>query len=123
MEHELQSLISQRVLGICLGYEDLNDHDALRTDALLAAACGKEDAQGLKRRRPEDRGKGLAGKATLNRLELSKPEQEAKDKRYKKVQHNPEWIERFFVESFLTGHKREPEMVVLDMDATCCLPG
>ena len=118
VEHELLSLISQRVLGLCLGYEDLNDHDTLRVDALFAAACGKADAQGLSRRRREDRGKALAGKATLNRLELSKPLQEPKDRRYKKIQHNPEHIERFFVESFLQGHTRAPEMLVIDLDAT-----
>ena len=80
------------MLGICLGYEDLNNHDYLRTDALLAATCGKEDVERLKRRCKRDRGKGLAGRATLNRMELTKAQQEWKDRRYKKIQHDPEAI-------------------------------
>ena len=68
------SLIKQRVYGIALGYEDLNDHDTLRYDALLGLLADKEDPSGAGRRRTEDRGKALAGESTLNRLELTPKE-------------------------------------------------
>jgi hypothetical protein len=70
IEHALPVMIRQRVLGLALGYEDLNDHDQLRTDPLLAAACGNPDLLGEGRRHQQDQGKALAGKSTLNRLEL-----------------------------------------------------
>ena len=70
-EHTVEELIAQRVYGLALGYEDLNDHDDLRRDPLLATVVGKADPTGKARRRPRDRGKALAGKSTLNRLELS----------------------------------------------------
>ena len=60
---------AQRVLGIACGYEDLNDHDTIRDDPLLAAAAGKRDPTGAERPRARDRGHGLAGKSTLYRLE------------------------------------------------------
>ena len=63
--------MKQRVLGICLGYEDLNDHDELCRDRLLALLCDCEDVAGARRQREPDRGKPLAGKSTLNRLELT----------------------------------------------------
>lgn len=69
--HALLDLIKQRIFGICLGYEDLNDHDDLRHDPLLALVCGKEDLTGEHRKQQRDQGKPLAGKSTLNRLELS----------------------------------------------------
>jgi hypothetical protein len=69
-EHPLQDLLRQRIYALCCGYEDLNDHDRLRFDALLAAVIGKEDPQGENRRREADRRAALAGKSTLNRLEL-----------------------------------------------------
>src|SRR3954466_7062503 len=69
--HTVEELIAQRVYALALGYEDLNDHDDLRTDPLLATVVGKDDPPGKPRRRKGDRGKGLAGKSTLNRLELS----------------------------------------------------
>ncbi len=71
IEHTLKELISQRVYGIALGYEDLNDHDKLRADPLLAVLCGKTDPSGQDRRCERDKGKALAGKSTLNRLELT----------------------------------------------------
>ena len=69
-------LIAQRVFGLALGYEDLNDHDELRRDPMLAVALGKDDVKGEHRRRAQDRGKALAGKSTLNRLELTAPDYE-----------------------------------------------
>ncbi len=85
VEHPVRQLVSQRVLGLALGYEDLNDHDALRRDPLLAAVVGAVDVAGSSRRRAADRGCALAGKSTLNRLELSTEG----DDRYKKIQALP----------------------------------
>ena len=69
VEHSVEELLRQRLYGLAGGYEDLNDHEELRTDALLAAAVGKTDPTGETRTRGRDRGKPLAGKSTLNRLE------------------------------------------------------
>ena len=82
VELPVQHLAGQRVLGLALGYEDLNDHDALRRDPVLAAVVGAVDVAGTGRRRSVDRGCALAGKSTLNRLELST----ASEDRYKKIQ-------------------------------------
>src|SRR5210317_1390334 len=71
IEHPLESLIKQRVMGLALGYEDLNDHDAMRHDPLLALVSDKHDVSGKTRKRGRDRGCALAGKSTLNRLELT----------------------------------------------------
>jgi len=71
IEHTVAELVSQRVFGLALGYEDLNDHDLLRSDPLLAVLCEKEDPTGTSRKCPRDKGKALAGKSTLNRLELT----------------------------------------------------
>jgi len=117
VEHSVLELVSQRILGLCLGYEDLNDHDQLRADALLAAVCGKQDPQGQKRRRERDRGKGLAGRATLNRLELT-PGDGAEKQRYKKILYDAQLIQEYFVQMFLSGHKKAPKQIVLDLDAT-----
>src|SRR5215467_5339840 len=68
VEHTLPQLLKQRIFGLCLGYEDLNDHDTLRHDPLLAILVGKADPTGQDRRDRADRGKALAGKSTLNRL-------------------------------------------------------
>ncbi|HMB05906.1 MAG TPA: transposase, partial [Isosphaeraceae bacterium] len=71
IEHSIGDLVAQRVYGLALGYEDLNDHDDLRRDPLLATVVGKQDPTGQTRQRCRDRGKALAGKSTLNRLELT----------------------------------------------------
>ena len=71
IEHSVTDLLMQRVFGLALGYEDLNDHDALRLDHLLALAMGKEDPTGATRKRSQDRGLPLASSSTLNRLELT----------------------------------------------------
>jgi hypothetical protein len=107
IEHTVRTLVAQRVLGIAAGYEDLNDHDALRTDPLWGAVLGKLEA---KRSDCE----ALAGKSTLNRLELSRTE----PTRYHKIAHDPAAIEGLFVDLFLEAHGRAPREIVLDLDAT-----
>src|SRR3954452_16308757 len=117
VEHTAEELIAQRVYALALGYEDLNDHDDLRRDPLLATVVGKSDPTGKERRRPRDRGKALAGKSTLNRLELSPTGADA-DRGYKKIPCRTHDVERLFVTLFLQAHSHPPERIVLDLDAT-----
>jgi DDE family transposase len=117
IEHTLAHLVAQRVYAVALGYEDLNDHDRLRFDPLLATLVGKDDPQGLDRLRPSDRGKPLAGKSTLNRLELTPPDA-GPQARYKKIVADPAAIEQLFLDLFLEAHPTPPEEIVLDLDAT-----
>ena len=115
VEHPVSVLVKQRVLGIALGYEDLNDHETLRDDALLALAAGQPDVLGAERRRERDRGHALAGKSTLNRLELHGAKEST---RYWRIQHDGAAIERQFVACFLDAYAAAPESIVLDFDAT-----
>jgi hypothetical protein len=117
IEHTAEDLLAQRVYALALGYEDLIDHDALRHDPLLAALVGKLDPTGWDRKKPSDRGKALAGKSTLNRLELTK-EGATSSERYKKIEANPAAVESFLVEVFLHAHADPPTEIVLDLDAT-----
>ena len=117
IEHTVLQLVSQRVYGLALGYEDLNDHDTLRLDPLLATLVGKTDPTGQDRLRARDQGKALAGKSTLNRLELTPPEATAAS-RYQKIVAGPEAIERLFVDLFVQAHASPPARIVLDLDAT-----
>lgn len=114
VEHTIEELVRQRVFGLALGYEDLNDHDELRTDPLLASVVGKSDPTGSDRRQEQDRGKPLAGKSTLNRLELGTVKQD----RYRKISLDTEAVDRFFVDAFLTAYRKAPAEIVLDLDAT-----
>ena len=107
IEHEVVTLVGQRVFGIALGYEDLNDHDELRHDPMMAVLAGKLEA------RREDCAP-VAGKSTLNRLELSRLE----PTRYHKISHNPMAIKRLLVDLFLEAHERAPSEIILDLDAT-----
>jgi hypothetical protein len=116
-EHSVLQLLSQRVYALCLGYEDLNDHDTLRLDPLLATLVGKADPTGHDRARAQDQGKALAGKSTLNRLELTPPDASA-DSRYQKIVAHPEAIDRLFVAVFLEAYPTPPARIVLDLDAT-----
>src|SRR5581483_5061940 len=84
VEHSLPDLLKQRLFALCLGYGDLNDHDRLRHDPLLAVLVDKPEPTGAQRARTRDRGKALAGKSTLNRLELT-PVRANAHSRYKKV--------------------------------------
>jgi Transposase DDE domain group 1 len=117
IEHTLPQLLKQRVFALCLGYEDLNDHDTLRHDPLLAALVGKDDPTGQDRRRRADRGKALAGKSTLNRLELT-PVRASARSRYKKVVAHLDRMQAFFVEAFLQQYLVPPARIVLDLDTT-----
>ena len=117
IEHSVEALVAQRVYGLALGYEDLNDHDELRRDPLLAVLAGKADCEGKTRPRRRDRGKALAGKSTLNRLELATPEGAAGD-RYKKIVLDETKAADVFVDIFLRAHAEAPREIVLDLDAT-----
>lgn len=113
VDHSVQELLDQRLYGLGLGYEDINDPERLRLDHLLAVACDKADPLGLDRVHPEHRGVALAGASTLNRLELSN----SKETRAHKIPHDPAQIEACLLEMgarCLPKHARE---VVLDLDA------
>src|SRR5258707_1101239 len=107
VEHSVETLVGQRVFGIALGYEDINDHDELRHDPTMAVLAGKLEA-GRANCAP------VAGKPTLNRLELSR----AEATRYHKVSHDPAAIESLFVTLFLEAHKTPPAEITVDLDAT-----
>jgi hypothetical protein len=107
VEHLVPTLVGQRVFGIALGYEDINDHDELRHDPVMAVLAGK-----LAARRADCA--PVAGKSTLNRLELSRDVAT----RYHKIAHDPAVIEGLFVTLFLDAHKSAPEQIILDLDAT-----
>ena len=107
VEHQVETMVMQRIIGIALGYEDLNDHDDLRHDPVLAVLASKLQAQRCDCA-------PLAGKSTLNRLELSRDE----PTRYHKVSHDPVAIEGLFVDLFLEAHKKAPKQIILDLDAT-----
>ena len=103
IEHQVEEMVAQRVYGIALGYEDLNDHEQLRHDPLLAVMSGRANAQSA-----------LAGKSTLNRLELST----AKQDRYKKILCDTEAVDRLLVDVFLESYPQAPDEIVLDLDST-----
>jgi hypothetical protein len=106
-EHEVGTLVGQRVFGIALGYEDLIDHDQLRHDPTLAVLAGK-----LAARRKDCA--PLAGKSTLNRLELGGPQQT----RYHRIAWDAAKIEALFVDLFLEAYQEPPQQIILDLDAT-----
>ncbi len=117
IEHPVRALVAQRVYALALGYEDLNDHDQLREDPLLAVLAEKPDPSGESRVRERDRGKALAGKSTLNRLELSDAEV-SEEERYKKIAMDEGAVDRSLVEVFLQAYREPPKEIVLDLDAT-----
>jgi hypothetical protein len=117
VEHSVRALLAQRIYGVALGYEDLNDHDVLRSDSLLALLVGKLDVLGEQRVREADRGHPLASSSTLNRLELSEP-QHAASSRYKRIGADPHALDHLLVELFVESHTQAPREVWLDLDAT-----
>ena len=107
IEHTVEELVAQRVYGLALGYEDLNDHEQLRRDPLLAVLVEKSDpGQEV-----------LAGKSTLNRLELTAASVSAQE-RYKKIVVDHTAVDRMLVEVFLQAHAAAPQQIILDLDAT-----
>ncbi|HVH72977.1 MAG TPA: IS1380 family transposase [Candidatus Dormibacteraeota bacterium] len=117
LEHTVAELVGQRVFGLALGYEDLIDHDELRWDVMLAVAVGKCDPTGAERRHQRDQGKALAGKSTLNRLELRTGDKQ-RDQRYKKIEVQGEAVDRLLVDILLESYQAAPERIVLDLDGT-----
>ncbi len=109
IEHTVRTLLGQRVFGMALGYEDLNDHERLRHDPVLGTLLGKLAA------RRHSKCAALAGKSTLNRLELHPLKGVS---RYHKIRPEAAAIERLFVELFIEAHTVAPEQIVLDLDAT-----
>ncbi|MBN3947085.1 MAG: IS1380 family transposase [Nostoc sp. NMS7] len=110
--HSIESLIKQRIYGLVMGYEDLNDHEELRHDPMFALVLGKtiglENEPGI-----------LAGKSTLNRLEHCPEDvEQGGDSRYHKIGHSPSEIESLFVKIFLESYSREPREIILDLDVT-----
>ena len=102
VRHGLYELLAQRLYGLALGYEDLVDHDELREDPLLGVLVGRREGEPV-----------LAGKSTLNRLELGTDGED----RYKKITVKEGAVERFFVRSYLRLYQ-QPECLILDLDAT-----
>jgi len=107
IEHKVEEMVAQRVYGLALGYEDLNDHEELRNDPLLAVLIEKADPSS----------QVLAGKSTLNRLELTK-ETASRKERYKKIVLDHAAVDRLLVQVFLEAHQEAPQEIILDLDAT-----
>lgn len=106
VEHELGVLLKQRIYGLALGYEDLNDHEQLRYDPLLALVAGQREL-----------GESLAGKSTLNRMELV-PGDSPSQQRYHKITYSSASLDELLVKIFLEAHSRPPYRIVLDLDVT-----
>ncbi len=104
VKHSVQQLVSQRIYGLALGYEDLNDHEQLRQDPLMRVLAGKPDLK-------EER---LAGKSTLNRLELS----DGTPNRYKKITFWKDGLDELLVKVFVESYAQAPEQILLDVDTT-----
>jgi hypothetical protein len=112
IEHSVETLVGQRVIAEALGYPDINDHDQLRHDPLLAAVMGKLTAR-------DERCAPLAGKSTLNRLEHSPQEGEVRaPDRYHKISHDGAAIDQLFLDVFKEAYAAPPKVIVLDPDAT-----
>lgn len=105
IEHGVDAMLAQRVYGLALGYEDVNDHDRLRHDPFFSLLAGKADLC------------TVAGKSTLNRLELSPSDADA-SARYKKIVMNEFAMDALLVDLYLEAHPNAPERIVLDLDAT-----
>ena len=105
IQHSLRTLVAQRIVAIALGYEDLNDHDQLRHDPLMALFSENRRGDSAP----------LAGKSTLNRLELAPSDG---PDRYHKIDHDPEDLQALLVELFSQAHPQPPDEIILDLDAT-----
>jgi hypothetical protein len=102
VKHPLAEMLAQRIYGLALGYEDLNDHEQLRSDPVLGVLSGKRELE-----------EPLAGKSTLNRLELA-----GRTARYHKISYSADKIDQLLVDLYLESHPTAPERIVLDLDAT-----
>jgi hypothetical protein len=103
VEHSVSEMLAQRIYGLALGYEDLNDHEQLRKDPVFGILAGKEDLN-----------EPLAGKSTLNRMELGT----GINSRYKKITFWKEGVDELLVNVFIESHDKAPAEIVLDMDTT-----
>jgi Transposase DDE domain group 1 len=99
---QMPEMLAQRIYGLALGYEDLNDHEQLRSDPLIGVLSGKRELE-----------EPLAGKSTLNRLELA-----GRAARYHKISYSADAIDQLLVDLYLESHRAAPERIVLDLDAT-----
>jgi hypothetical protein len=113
VDHSMRQLLAQRIHGLALGYEDLNDHEQLRRDPLLAIACEKDDPLGQDRFNPDDRGIPLAAPSTLNRLELSN----SKATRCHKLPHDPVKVAACLLEMGVRCLRKHVKEVVIDLDS------
>lgn len=113
VDHTVPQLLAQRIYGLVLGYEDLNDHEWLRLDPLLATACDKQDPSGQDRFNPTHRGVALAAASTLNRLELSNNQQT----RAHKLAHDPDQIAACLLQMGVRCLPKHATEIVLDLDA------
>jgi hypothetical protein len=112
IEHSIESLVGQRVYGLIMGYEDLNDHEQLRYDPMFALAVGKIIGS-------ENEAVILAGKSTLNRIEHCPETVECRAScRYHRIGHDVQAIERLLVDLFLESYQAAPPYIVLDLDVT-----
>jgi len=103
VEHSVLEMLSQRIYGLALGYEDVNDHEDLRVDPLFGLLAGRKDLN-----RP------LAGKSTLNRMELGN----GMPNRYKKITFWKDSVDELLVAIFIESNRKAPEQVLLDVDTT-----
>lgn len=117
IEHSVQQLLAQRVYGLALGYEDLNDHEQLSRDPLLATAAGKDDPTGEHRRREQDRGQGLASPSTLGRIDRTLADASSAS-RYAKIVCDFDALGDEFVKVFIESFEHPPERLFLDVDPT-----
>jgi hypothetical protein len=113
VDHSMQQLLAQRIYGLALGYEDLNDHEQLRRDPLLATACDKTDPLGQDRVNPLARGIALAGPATLNRLELSNNQHS----RCHKLPHDPGKVENCLLTMGVRCLPKHAREIIVDLDS------
>jgi len=113
VDHLVEEILRQRLFGTALGYEDLNDHQRLRLDPLLAVACGKTDPLGEQRLFPQHRGIALASPSTLNRLELSNN----KETRCHKLPHDPAKVEACLLKMGVRCLPKHAKEIVVDLDA------
>jgi hypothetical protein len=103
VEHSILEMLSQRIYGLALGYEDINDHEQLRSDPVFGILAGRHELAGP-----------LAGKSTLNRMELGN----GRKHRYKKITYWKESVDELLVKLFIESQRAAPEQIILDVDTT-----